>query len=124
MTEAATPDSTDHTQPDQDALRARVEADRSSALPAFIFLSCAVVWLVLASFAGLASSLKLHNPDWLTNTPWLTFGRIRTLHLNVVAYGWRLQFSGEIPLAVGIDKGLLVDPANPLDGANVEGILR
>lgn len=97
MTEAATPDSTDHTQPDQDALRARVEADRSSALPAFIFLSCAVVWLVLAFLAGLASSLKLHNPDWLTNTPWLTFGRIRTLHLNVVAYGWRLQFSGEIP---------------------------
>ena len=81
-------DDTDSTQLDQAALRARVEADRTSAKPAFIFLSCAVVWLVLASFAGLTSSLKLHNPDWLTNTPWLTFGRIRTLHLNVVAYGW------------------------------------
>lgn len=89
---------TDSTQVDPDELRARIAADRSSALPALIFLSCAVVWLVLASFAGLTSSLKLHHPDWLTDTAWLTFGRIRTLHLNAVAYGWAPMASFGIAL--------------------------
>lgn len=69
-------------------LRERVAADRSSAFVVFIFLSCAVVWLVVASLAGLTSSIKLHEPDLLTHQAWLTFGRIRTIHLNAVAYGW------------------------------------
>ena len=41
-----------------------------------------------ASLAGLTASLELHAPDWLASYEWLTFGRIRTLHLNAVAYGW------------------------------------
>ncbi|HTN64682.1 MAG TPA: cbb3-type cytochrome c oxidase subunit I [Burkholderiaceae bacterium] len=69
-------------------LKDRVEADRSTAFVAFVFLSCAIVWLVLASSAGLISSIKLHEPDFLTQYAWLTFGRIRTIHLNIVAYGW------------------------------------
>ncbi|KAA0910359.1 cbb3-type cytochrome c oxidase subunit I [Pusillimonas sp. ANT_WB101] len=69
-------------------LAARVEADQSSAWVVFVFLSCAVVWLIFASAAGLISSIKLHSPDFLTEYAWLTFGRIRTLHLNGVAYGW------------------------------------
>lgn len=83
---------------DPEELRARLEADGSSALPALIFLSCAVVWLLLASFAGLTSSLKLHSPDLLTESAWLTFGRIRTLHLNAVAYGWAPMASFGIAL--------------------------
>jgi len=66
----------------------RVHADKSTAFVTFVFLSCAIVWLVFASFAGLISSIKLHQPDFLTQYAWLTFGRIRTLHLNSVAYGW------------------------------------
>lgn len=69
-------------------LRERAEADRSSAFVVFIFLSCAVVWLIVGSLAGLTSSLKLHEPDWLTGQAWLSFGRLRTIHLNAVAYGW------------------------------------
>jgi cytochrome c oxidase cbb3-type subunit 1 len=72
----------------QEELHERVVADRSTALVAFVFLSCAVVWLVVASLAGLTSSIKLHEPDWLTDQAWLTFGRLRTIHLNAVAYGW------------------------------------
>lgn len=72
----------------QRELDERVQADRSTAFVTFVFLSCAVVWLVLASLAGLTSSIKLHQPDWLTQYAWLTFGRIRTIHLNIVAYGW------------------------------------
>jgi len=66
----------------------REAADRSSAFPAFVLIACAVVWLIVASAAGLLSSLKLHWPDLLTEQAWLTLGRLRTLHLNAVAYGW------------------------------------
>jgi cytochrome c oxidase cbb3-type subunit 1 len=67
---------------------ARSIADRSSAFPAFVLIACAAVWLLVASAAGLLSSLKLHMPDLLTQSAWLSFGRLRTLHLNAVAYGW------------------------------------
>jgi cytochrome c oxidase cbb3-type subunit 1 len=69
-------------------MAAREAADRSSAFPAFVLIGCAVVWLIVASFAGLLASLKLHWPDLLTDTAWLSFGRLRTMHLNGVAYGW------------------------------------
>jgi len=69
-------------------LHAREAADRSSAFPAFVLIACAVVWLVVASAAGLLASVKLHMPDLLTDQAWLSFGRVRTLHLNAVAYGW------------------------------------
>jgi cytochrome c oxidase cbb3-type subunit 1 len=69
-------------------LAARLKADRSSAGPALLCLSSAVFWLLLGSAAGLISSLKMHLPDWLVNEAWLTFGRIRPAHLNMVIYGW------------------------------------
>lgn len=69
-------------------LQDRVDADRSTAHVAFVLLACSVGWLLLASLAGLLSSYKLHEPDFLTQYAWLTFGRMRTLHLNAVAYGW------------------------------------
>lgn len=73
---------------DDAELAARLESDRSSAGPALLCLSFAVFWLMLGSFAGLVSSIKLHAPDWLTANVWLTFGRIRPAHLNMVIYGW------------------------------------
>lgn len=66
----------------------RARADASSAPVVFIFLCCAMVWLLVASAAGLTASLKLHEPDMLADFAWLSFGRIRTIHLNAVAYGW------------------------------------
>lgn len=69
-------------------LAVRDAADRSSAFPAFVLIACAVVWLLVASAAGLLSSFKLHWPDLLTDQAWLSLGRLRALHLNAVAYGW------------------------------------
>lgn len=66
----------------------RIKADQSTAYVCFVFLACAIIWLVLASVFGLISSIKLHYPEFLTQYEWLTFGRTRTLHLNMVAYGW------------------------------------
>ncbi len=81
-----------HTEPGQAVAPAdldeREAADRSSAFPAFVLIACSVVWLLAGSAAGLLSSLKLHWPDLLTDQAWLSLGRLRTLHLNAVAYGW------------------------------------
>ena len=66
----------------------RLRADQSSSLVVGVCLTLSVVWLVLASVAGLIASLKLHLPDWLVQQAWITFGRIRPVHLNLVAYGW------------------------------------
>src|SRR5690606_37274810 len=73
---------------DADALLARARADASTAPLVFFFYCCAVIWLLVASTVGLSASIKLHEPDWLVQEAWLTFGRIRTIHLNAVAYGW------------------------------------
>ncbi|MGX9694601.1 cbb3-type cytochrome c oxidase subunit I [Achromobacter anxifer] len=48
----------------------------------------AVVFLIAGSLFGMIASAKLHFPDWLADIPFTTFGRARTLHLNLVAYGW------------------------------------
>lgn len=74
--------------PDPEELRDRIDADRSSAFPVFMFIAFACMWLVLGSLAGLTASIKLHQPDWLTDQAWLTFGRIRTAHITAVLYGW------------------------------------
>ncbi len=66
----------------------RWAADRSTAAPVRLMLAFAVLWLLFASWAGLTASVKLHAPDWATSMAWLSFGRVRTLHLNAVAYGW------------------------------------
>lgn len=66
----------------------RIESDRSSSFPVFMFIAFACFWLLIGSAAGLISSIKLHNPDFLVEQAWLTFGRTRTIHLNAVMYGW------------------------------------
>jgi cytochrome c oxidase cbb3-type subunit 1 len=73
---------------DAGEMQARVLADRSSAFPVFMFAAFACFWLLLGSAAGLTASVKLHAPDWLVEQAWLTFGRIRTVHLTAVLYGW------------------------------------
>ncbi len=67
---------------------ARAGIDAISARPVTILLTTAVLWLVVGSIFGLTASLKLHWPDWLGDEAWLTFGRVRTIHLNIVIYGW------------------------------------
>ncbi|WP_042879399.1 cbb3-type cytochrome c oxidase subunit I [Cupriavidus necator] len=89
-------------------LALRESADRSSAFPAFVMLMSSVVWLIVASAAGLLSSMKLHWPDLLTDSAWLSFGRLRTIHLNAVAYGWAPM--GLLGLAIWMMPRLLRTP--------------
>ena len=39
------------------------------------------------------ASFKLHQPTLLDAYDFLSFGKVRTLHLNIIAYGW-LSFAG------------------------------
>ncbi|MEM6820929.1 MAG: cbb3-type cytochrome c oxidase subunit I [Verrucomicrobiota bacterium] len=52
------------------------------------FFSASLVWLLSGSALAIAASIKLHSPDFLTQSDWLTFGRVRPAHLNTMAYGW------------------------------------
>lgn len=52
------------------------------------FFVTAIAWLVIGSTFGLIASLKLHIPGLLDGSAPLTFGRVRTMHLNSVVYGW------------------------------------
>jgi cytochrome c oxidase cbb3-type subunit I len=86
----------------------RIAADRSTAFPVFVFLAFACFWLLIGSVAGLVASIKLHHPDWLVDDAWLTFGRIRTVHLNAVIYGW--STNGSLGIIVWLLPRLLRTP--------------
>lgn len=52
------------------------------------YFSTAVFWLLAGSILAIMASIKLHAPNFLGESPWLTFGRVRPLHLNTMVYGW------------------------------------
>jgi len=69
--------------------RARLgEVDESMRKPAMLFLVSAVFWLLAGSAFAMIAAIKSTNPDFLGLTEWLTFGRVRTAHLNAMIFGW------------------------------------
>ena len=72
------------------------EIDASTSGTVLLFFVAGMVWLLIGTVFALLASYKLHAPDFLNQYAWLTFGRIRTAHLNAVIYG----FSAEV--AVGV----------------------
>lgn len=73
---------------DMENLDIRLRADASSRQVALRAIGFSVIWLILGSAFGLIASFKLHMPDWLVSNPALTFGRVRSAHLNAMSYGW------------------------------------
>ncbi len=76
----------------------RVLIDRSCRVPVLLFFSAAIFWLLLGSLFGFLASWKLHHPEFLADWSWLTWGRLRQVHLNMIAYGW----SSPAGIGVGI----------------------
>jgi cytochrome c oxidase cbb3-type subunit 1 len=72
----------------EDEIRARIEADSSSRVVVGFYWGTALLWLTVATLAGLISSIKLHSPGFLGNIEWLTFGRIRPVHWDTAIYGF------------------------------------
>ncbi|HCR37261.1 MAG TPA: hypothetical protein DIU37_03835 [Opitutae bacterium] len=62
--------------------------DASMRTPCTFFVIAAICWLLAGTVFALLASMTLHSPSWFPNWEWLTFGRIRSAHLNSVAYGW------------------------------------
>lgn len=67
--------------------------DQSAKGPILFFIVSSVAWLVIGSVLGLLVSMKFHDPEFLGARDFLTFGKLRPLHLNIITYGW-LSFAG------------------------------
>ncbi len=76
----------------------RWKDEEDSAARYFIFSS--VIWLVLVVSVALILVTKLVWPDFLGNTPWLSFGRLRPVHVNVALFGWLSMSSSGIMLYI------------------------
>src|SRR5947209_7189640 len=66
----------------------RVQIDRSCRQTVVWYYASAVFWLLWGSVFAMLASIKMHSPEFLADWQWLTFGRVRPVHLNIVGYGW------------------------------------
>ncbi len=66
----------------------RQKIDQSCKYPVLLFLGSSVFWLMVGTILALLASTKLHSPNFLADWSWLTFGRVRPAHLDIVAFGW------------------------------------
>src|SRR5437667_269906 len=68
-------------------LVAAPSTDAPTARVTFEYLAWATVWLLVGTTLGLIASIKLHWPEFLPFA-WLSFGRVRPAHTNLVLFGW------------------------------------
>jgi cytochrome c oxidase cbb3-type subunit I len=66
----------------------RALIDASTRVPVLMFYASAMVWLLIGTLLAGFVSFKMHSPDWLSNVSFLTWGRVRPAHMNVMVYGW------------------------------------
>jgi len=66
----------------------RVRIDASTRVPVLMFYASAMVWLLIGTLLAGFVSFKLHSPDWFSDVSFLTWGRLRPVHMNVMVYGW------------------------------------
>ncbi len=52
------------------------------------FLVSGMVWMAIGTTFGLIGGIALAAPDAIRNVPWLVFGRVRPVHVNLVAVGF------------------------------------
>lgn len=51
------------------------------------WLGWSLLWLSVFPLIGVLVSIKFHNPEFLGDTDWLSFGRLRPVHVNGVVFG-------------------------------------
>ncbi len=64
------------------------EIDASCRAPVLYLFVSALAWLLIGLALALVASIKLHGPDFLGNTAWLTYGRVVPAFGNVLVYGF------------------------------------
>ncbi len=48
----------------------------------------ALASVIYVALLGIVMALKMHEPEWLSTEPWLTWGRIRYAHTQGIFFGW------------------------------------
>ena len=66
----------------------RALIDASTRVPVLMFYASAIFWLILGTLLGGLVSFKAHMPDLLSGFSFLTWGRLRPVHMNIMVYGW------------------------------------
>src|SRR5205814_2916548 len=66
----------------------RALIDASTRLPVLMFYTSALAWLLIGTVVAMLVSIKMHAPDLLANVSFLTWGRLRPAHVNIMIYGW------------------------------------
>ena len=54
------------------------------------FIASSIAFFVITAAVGILISLKFIWPEFMGGVPWLTFGRMRPLHVNGILFGWLL----------------------------------
>src|SRR5271155_3215113 len=80
---------------------AGIDSDASCRLPLLGLFGGGVLWLFLGTLFALIASLKFHNPHFLANEPYWTYGRIHAAHRTALLYGFG------VPAALGVGLWLL-----------------
>ena len=66
--------------------RARIDA--STRVPVLMFYASATEWVLIGTLLARLASYKLHSAEWFSDVSFLTWGRLRPVHMNVMIYGW------------------------------------
>src|SRR5207247_2691996 len=66
----------------------RAYIDASTRVPVLMFYTSAIAWLIVGTVLAMVVSFKLQSPDLLGGISFLTWGRLRPAHMNVMVYGW------------------------------------
>ena len=66
----------------------RALIDSSTRVPVLMFYASAIVWLLIGTLLAMLVSFKAHWADLLSGVSFLTWGRLRPAHMNIVVYGW------------------------------------
>src|SRR6266436_3276336 len=66
----------------------RAYIDASTRVPVLMFYTSAIAWLIVGTVLAMVVSFKLHSPNLLSGISFLTWGRLRPAHMNVMVYGW------------------------------------
>ena len=82
------PELTTETLPSEVEQVERALIDASTRLPVLMFYTSAIVWLLIGTLLAMLVSIKMHSPDLLANYSFLTWGRLRPAHVNIMIYGW------------------------------------
>lgn len=67
------------------------EIDASVRGPVLFLFTSSAIWAAIAGILGLIASIQLVAPQFLSGTPFLTFGRLRPAAENALLYGFASQ---------------------------------